>query len=540
MKIWIAQINTKVWDLPYNEAKIVDSIKELGRSADIIAFPELTTTGYPPKDLLFDEEFVREQKDIVYRIHSLVAWFRSDLKVILGFVDYDDVRVWPMWNLLKYNCAAIIGRDIKTYRKHLLPTYDVFAEKRYFESGNDQLYFKVRNEIASIMICEDLWDGNYSHKPIAEIIKNPIDTLFNISASPFFVGKQRKRFDLIREKINLFNGKFVYVNQVGAQDELVFDWWSFVFDAEWYLIYQAKSFEEDICIVEDTAKDYGMQTTEFLEAQKDMNWQLLAALKLGLKDYLAKSGVKKTVLWLSGGIDSAVCAYIISKVLDKKDYEFIFMPSKYSKSLEDAQALTANLWTSLNIIDISRFIQTFDAASNESFEQPLSWLANENTQARIRGNILMMRANQIWAMVINTSNKTEASLWYGTIYGDMIWWLGLIWDLNKKEVYALAQYINQIEWREVIPQNIIDKPASAELADDQVDPFDYAKISEAVDELLFSKNVQEVAIKYGLDIDEVIKYKNLIRLNEFKRRQSPPSIKVKPQSIWSGRLYPIA
>lgn len=539
MKITIAQINTKVWDIKHNENKIINTIKDVWNHTDIICFPELTTTWYPPNDLLEDEEFVRDQKQIIYKVREKVQQTNRDLKVILWFVDYDETKQVPNWALKKYNAWAIIWYDIKTYYKKLLPNYDIFFEKRYFSKWKDETYFKFANDILwTLTICEDIWDENYRNKPIQEITNQNVNTVFNISSSPFVIWKQQIRYELLQNHYRNKLANYIYTNQVWAQDEVVFDWSSLVFNNIWSLIHIWKAFEEDIQTIDMSESIYD-KTDELYELSKDKYWNVIKAMWLGISDYLNKSWIKNVVIWISGWIDSAISAYILSQNVPAENIYAIYMPSKHSNSLDYAKALCNNLGIKLIVWEIDGLVSSFQDYSKQNLWDELRWISYENIQARIRWSILMSIANNVNWLVINNSNKTELALGYWTMYGDLIGWLSLLWDLNKKEVYELARYINTYDSNRPIPSQIITRPASAELSENQVDPFDYMKISDAIDEMLWWESNKNIESKYGLSQNEISKFKRLIKINEYKRRQSPPVLKLKKRSIWIWRIMPI-
>ena len=541
MKIWLAQINTKLWDIEKNTQKIEGVIQQIGNETDVIVFPEMSISWYPLNDLLDDEELVKKQKEMLYRIRHLVGETNENLKVILGFIDYNESEVLPSGEMKKYNAAAIIGKDIQIYHKRLLPNYDVFFEQRYFAPGTEWLTFKIAKDIKWAMtICEDIRDDNYEVKPVQEYVNKNVDVIFNISSSPYGVGKMKKRLQLLRKHAENIWAHMVYVNQVGGQDELVFDGASMVMTPNWCLQHMSKRFQEDISIV-DTEKDchdYGFDV---------INWEqykyshMIEAMKLWLKDYLEKTGIKDVVIGVSWGIDSALSIYILSQVLTPDHIHAIYMPTEFNsnESRELAQKLCDNVWVALKVGEIQELVKWFETFGEEKLGKKPEWIPHENIQARIRGMILMNIANNVHGMVINNSNKTELAMGYGTLYGDLIGWLSLIGDLNKREIYEMAQYINEHNQNHPIPVRIIERKASAELAEWQIDPFDYMKVSDAIEELQFGANIQEVAKKYDLDIEEVKTMRKRIRINEFKIRQAPPVIKLKERSVGIGRLYPI-
>jgi len=541
MKIWIAQINTKLWDLDHNLNKINHAIRQLWPDADVIVFPEMTISWYPLNDLLDDEDLVKRQKTLLYKIRETVLETRQDLKVILGCIDYNEAEVLPSWEMKKYNAAAVIWEDIQLYHKQLLPNYDVFFEQRYFAPGKDGLIFKFGKDLIwALTICEDIRDDNYKNKPIQQYKNKWVDVVFNISSSPFNTGKLQSRKDILKKHAKDIDATMIYVNQVWWQDEIVFDGWSMIVDKNNNLISLAPRFEESLKIVDTEESKYDY-SCELMFEEQEKYWNILKAMKLWLKDYLEKTGIKNVVIWVSGGIDSALSLFVLSQVLSPENIHAIYMPSKFNsnQSWELSENLAKNLNIDLKIWEIQNLIESFEVFGESKLWKKPEWITHENIQARIRWMILMNIANDVKWMVINNSNKTELAMWYGTLYGDLIGWLSLIGDLNKKEVYELARYINKKYFKDIIPEWIINRKASAELAEWQVDPFDYERVSDAIEELQFGANIQKVAEKYDLDIEEVKAMRKRIKINEFKIRQAPPVIKLKERSVGIGRLYPI-
>ncbi len=541
MKIWIAQINTRLWAIEQNTQKIEDTIKTIWHQTDVIVFPEMSLSWYPLNDMLDDELLVKQQKEMLYRIRDLVSQTNEHLKVILGFIDYDDSQVLPSGEMKKYNAAAVIGKDIQIYHKRLLPNYDVFFEQRYFAPGTAWLTFKISEDIKGAMtICEDIRDDNYEVKPIQAYKDKGVDVVFNISSSPYGVGKMDKRIKLLNKHAQDIWAHMVYVNQVGAQDELVFDGASMVMSPEGSLQHMSKRFQEDISIVDTNqpVHDYGY---EALCEDHDSYKNMIEAMKLGLKDYLAKTGIQDVVIGISGGIDSALSLYIMAQVVSPEHIHAIYMPTRFNsdESWTLSQQLTQNLWVELKIGEIEELLKWFEKFWEEKLGKKPEWITHENIQARIRGMILMNIANDTKGMVINNSNKTELAMGYGTLYGDLIGWLSLIGDLNKREIYEMAAYINAHSGKDIIPSRIIERKASAELADGQFDPFEYMKVSDAIEALQFGADIQEVAKKYQLDLEEVKAMRKRIKINEFKIRQAPLVIKLKERSVGIWRMYPV-
>lgn len=541
MKIGIGQINTKLGDIPYNQKKMEEIIQQIGKDVDVIVFPEMTITWYPLNDMIDDESLVKEQKEVIYKIRDVVLQTNDQLKVILWCIDYNETENLPSGEMKKHNAAAVIWKDIQMYHKQLLPNYDVFFEQRYFAPGDKWLTFALgNNEKWWLTICEDIRDENYEKKPVQSYKDKGVDTIFNISSSPFTVGKRKKRFELLKKHAQDINANFVYLNQVGGQDELVFDGASMVVDKEWRLIHLSKQFSEDICIV-DTDGIHSDRSHDILYEYEPKYREILDAMKLGVKDYLIKTGINDVVIGVSWGIDSALSLYILSQVLPPERIHAIYMPTKYNsnESYTLAKELADNLGIELKVGEIQDVLKSFETFAEDKLGKKPEWVTHENLQARIRWMILMNIANDVRWMVINNSNKTELAMWYGTLYGDLIWGLSLIGDLNKKEIYELSKYINVHQHKPIIPEWIITRKASAELAEGQFDPFDYERISDAIEELQFGVPVQEVAKKYTMDLDEVKALRKKIKINEFKIRQAPPVIKLKERSVWIWRLFPI-
>lgn len=540
MKLWIGQINTRVGNLAYNEEKIMNTIKEIGKQSDLIVFPEMTTTGYPPNDLLDNDDFVIDQKEMIYRVRDMVRSTSDNLKVVLWCVDYDQMKIQPSGKMTKYNAAAVIGKDIKMYHKELLPNYDVFFEQRYFTPGKTPLTFQMSKElVGALSICEDIRDKGYEQKPLSPYMQMPTDYLINISSSPFSLHKQKTRLDILKNHSRTIGTNVIYVNQVGAQDEIVFDGGSMVYDKGGILRYRGKRFQEEVTVL-DLDEPPRNHTMDVLYESNDIYGQALQAMVLGLQNYLEKTWIKKVVIGVSWGVDSAVSLYALSQALPKENIHAIYMPSKHNSelSLQLAQQLAKNLDIKLEVGPIDTLVEAFMKFGTESLHKTPEGITYENLQSRIRGNILMTLANDVKWMVINNSNKTELALGYGTLYGDLIGGLSLVGDLNKREMYEMAEYINQSKGNP-IPKEIITRKASAELTDGQVDPFDYMKISDAVEELQFGASISAMAKKYNIAPEELEMLKRKIQFNEFKIRQAPPVIKLKPRSVWIGRMFPI-
>lgn len=532
LKIALAQNNFTVGDISGNAEKIIRSINNaIKENADIILFPELALCGYPPLDLVLEKEFIAENKkkisEIAKHVHDLVA--------IVGLVREDEGKRW--------NDVAVIqdGRIVKYVHKINLPTYDIFDELRYFSYINKpepvDVNIKGRNYRLGIEICEDLWDDRYETKVTRELAKQGAEIILNASASPYRVDKIKQRISLVREKINEFNIPFVYVNMVGGQDELIFDGNSFAIDVNGKFAAYLPPSEEALgyCTLQN-----GKAVKALPEPRPHDMEGLRAALILGIRDYFYKSGFKDAVIGLSGGIDSALVAILAAEALGAEHIYGFAMPSKFSSehSLKDAEQLAKNLGIHFDTISVEPMYESFLNSLEKQFAGTSFGLAEENLQARVRGTILMSIANKKNALVLTTGNKTEIALGYCTLYGDMCGALGPISDLNKLDVYRLSRYINEQYGYDAIPQNTIDKMPSAELAEDQYDPFDYEVVSPLVDDLLTNEPIEEL-IKKTKDPELVNRILHMIRITEYKRWQAAPGLRVTSKAFGQGRKMPL-
>ena len=528
MKYAICQINTSVGDLKYNYKKIIGNYElSLSKGADLVIFPELTITGYPPRDLLLDKAFIDWNLYYSKKISK-----QSTKPIIFGFVDRKKEQI--------YNSLAICydGKLFGLYNKKLLPNYDIFDEKRYFKSGKESGVFKINygdlNLTVGLQICEDLWDDDYKAKISEQQKKNGAEIIINCSASPFTISKLDKRVDLIKKKATTLNLPIIYCNQVGAQDEIIFDGNSLIFSKHGDLICQGKSFSECNIITEIYT-----QSTIKLNIQSKEE-KIFNALCLGISDYFSKTGNKDAVLGLSGGIDSALTAAIAVNAIGSENVHGVLMPSKFSSkhSIEDAIALAKNLDMHYEVIPIQNSVDSIIKSLSKSFNGKKVDKTEENIQSRIRGNILMSLANKFDWLLLTTGNKTELALGYCTIYGDMNGSLGVISDLNKLDVYQVAKWYNK-NFEKKIPLNSILKPPSAELSKNQIDPYDYEIISPIVDLIIEDKFTLEEIKRISTNYDNIDSLYYKIRNNEFKRYQSAPTLKINDKSFGVGRRYPI-
>ena len=535
LKIGIAQINPTIGDLEGNARKISDYIcKSKKKGVDLLIFPEMVITGYPPQDLLFNRTFIEKNIETLERISRQVE---NDMHVIIGFVDRIGGKL--------YNGAAVLnnGRVIYKRYKTLLPNYDVFDEVRYFTPAKENLpvdleingkKFKI-----GIEICEDLWDKNYNTKITDILYDNGAQFVINISASPFTDTKFETRMRLIKEKVKKFRKPFIYANMVGSNSEVVFDGNSVAMDSDGKVIGWGKEFEETLEIFEITTEDWSGKEKEIKFSTRIE--RIYNALVVGIKDYLNKTGFYKAVVGVSGGIDSAVVISLAVEALGTDNVLGVMMPSKYTsvQSMEDAKTLVKNLGVKSYIIPIDQIFQAYNSTFTEIFAGLPEDITEENIQARIRGNILMAISNKLGYLVLSTGNKTELALGYCTIYGDLSGGLAVISDVSKLDVYELANYYNVLKGRVVIPESILTKKPTAELKFGQVDPFDYKIVSPLVDEIINNNRTIEELIKMGYPGELVIDTARRIRRAEYKRRQAPPGIKITEKAFGIGRRFPI-
>jgi NAD+ synthetase len=542
MKIALAQINTTVGDFASNAAKIRDfSLRAVAEGADLVVFPELTITGYPPMDLLDKPSFIARNLETLDEIAAFTATIGAG--IIIGFVAENPEDFGkPL-----FNAAALIeGGEVRAIRyKSLLPTYDVFDEGRYFQPAETRSTVPFRNTRLGLHICEDAWNSRdfwethlYDLDPVAELAQQQADILVNISGSPFYRGKGKVRREMMAEYAKRFGVPVVLVNQIGGNDSLVFDGRSFALNAQGEVVAECRAFAEDLVVV-----DTENWPAPFHPAETDEIAEIHDALVLGVRDYLAKCGFKRAVIGLSGGIDSAVTAAIAVRAIGKENVRGVAMPSAYSSehSLDDAAALAKNLDIAYHVVPIVPGVDAFKTMLADAFTGRAEDVTEENVQARLRGVTLMAFSNKFGDIVLTTGNKSELAVGYCTIYGDMCGGLAVISDLPKTDVYRLAAYMNRDG--EVIPNNTIVKPPSAELRPGQTDqdslpPYD---VLDAILERYVEQHqsVEEIAAA-GFAPDTVAFVTRLVNRNEYKRQQAAPGIKVTSKAFGRGRRVPIA
>lgn len=539
MRILLVQMNPIVGDIEGNSKKIVDAILQgKMRKADLVVFPELALSGYPPEDLLLLPHF---GEAIDRALESIVA-ATSGIAVILGTPKRNPrAREKPLCN----SAAIINDRTIIGFQdKSLLPTYDVFDERRYFEPALKTFAWEIKGKKIGITICEDIWqhtggvkDTYYLHDPIEDLVSQKPDFVVNLSASPFTQHKCRERFSVCSGAATSLNCPVLLCNQVGGNDSLIFDGFSLYIGAKGELFGLGKGFEEDFLLVDLKEKKEPVD----LDTRDIEN--LYKALVLGVRDYFHKLGFKKACLGVSGGIDSAIVACIAKDALGKENVLGVMMPSRYStkEGKEDGEALIKFLGIEGKTVPIEGPFQSFLDLLEPHFEgRPLDH-TEENLQARIRGMILMAFSNKFGYIVLSTGNKSEMAMGYSTLYGDMCGGLGVISDVSKMQVYELARWINRREV--IIPERTLLKPPSAELREGQLDTDslpEYSIVDSILKEYVERHTPEElIAKKYKYSLSLVQSLVKRIHQNEYKRWQSPPGLKVTEKAFSVGRRFPI-
>ncbi|MBL8992212.1 MAG: NAD+ synthase [Spirochaetia bacterium] len=545
MKIALAQLNPTIADLSGNAEKIYKAANEAhSQGAALAIFPELSLCAYPPRDLLLREWFIR---DVVSAAKAL-AKHSKQMPFVFGAPwpsPYPEGK--PLVN------AAILARDGKIekfFPKKLLPEYDVFDERRYFEPGREKKpnVFGVGKTRFGVTICEDLWEETnelghllHAHSPSpTSLLKGKCDILLNLAASPFHLGKYKLRQAVLQKAARILKKPVLYVNQVGGHDDLLFDGRSQAIGANGKNRFQLKAFDEELYIYDTEARSKSAPAILHDPGEIQL---LRQALVLGLRDYFRKTGFQKAVLGLSGGIDSALVAALAAEALGPDKVTCVTMPSPYSStgSVDDSVDLAKRLGIHLDNISIAEVMDVFGESLKAPFGEQPSGLAWENLQSRIRGNVLMAYANRENALVLNTGNKSELAMGYCTLYGDMNGGLSVLGDLTKTRVYALARHFNSK--KEVIPRAIIDKEPSAELRPGQKDtdslpPYD---VLDPIVEALVEENVSaETLVKRGFKKDLATSVIRKFEINEYKRFQSPPILKVTSKAFGPGRRIPLA
>jgi NAD+ synthase (glutamine-hydrolysing) len=566
MRLALAQINTTVGDLAGNRQKIVERMDEARKAgADLVLFPELAVTGYPPEDLLLRPGFLKEAEASLAEI----ARSARGIVALVGAPHFDrDLR-----NALAV-CAA--GEVKAMYRKRFLPNYGVFDEHRYFAPGRDLFLLRHGDTLIGPTVCEDIWQPG---PPATDFSLAGAQLIANISASPFHVGKEREREQMLATRARDNVCYVAFVNAVGGQDELVFDGHSVVLDDDGQVLARAPGFEEALLVVDvepadavgrrlrDVRRrtleservealdvpiiDVGLSRQdgdptarpEVIPIASDLE-QMRRALELGLRDYVQKNGFQEVVVGVSGGIDSALTAALAVETLGPERVQCVSMPSRYSsaETREDAARLAENLGTPSLELPIEPIVEGFEAVLRDVFAERERDLAEENIQARIRGTLLMALSNKFGWLVVATGNKSELSVGYATLYGDMAGGFALLKDVYKTDVFRLARYLNERAGRELIPETIIERAPTAELRPDQLDEDSlppYAELDRVLEEYVELDRSREELTEDGFDRDVVERALSMIDRAEYKRRQAPPGVKLRPRAFGRDRRVPI-
>ncbi len=536
MKIGFAQINTTVGDFAGNCEKILTAYRTLtAEGAELVLTPELAITGYPPQDLIFKSRFVPENIAAVERLHTEIG----SAALVVGFIEPNKSEAGRAF----HNAAAVLekGQPAKVVRKSLLPTYDVFDEARYFEPATSVRPVTIQGISWGVTICEDIWTREYlpgsfyAINPVESLIARGATGILNLSASPFQTGKPGQRRLMIEELAKRFEVPIYYCNAIGGNDQLVFDGNSMAISATGKLLWHGVSFAEDLAVVSDD------RSAE--EPDSNPMADLHSALALGLKDYMRKCGFTTCVLGLSGGIDSAVTACIAVAAIGAENVLGVAMPTQFSSehSVADAEKLAVNLGIRYLKIPIQDSFNAVKLQMREAFAGKAEDLTEENMQARLRGVTLMSLSNKFGSLLLTTGNKSELAVGYCTLYGDMCGGLAVISDVPKTMVYDLARYINRAS--EIIPDSSITKPPSAELRPDQTDQ-DTLPPYEVLDQILalyVEENLSGAEISARGFPEDIVRW--IIRkvdLNEYKREQAAPGIKVTGRAFGMGRRMPLA
>ena len=539
IRVGLAQINPTVGSLATNASKILDFYNQaVVAGCDVVAFPELSITGYPPEDLVLKDGFVSENQMVLAEILKAVG----ETVAVVGFVDSekDTDKI--------YNAAAVCqnGKIIGVYRKHLLPNYDVFDEQRYFTPGVHNPLFTIKGACVGVTICEDIWNpsGPVSVQASLGAVLN-----LNINGSPFHAGKIGSRREMLSSRARDGECVVAYVNQVGGQDELVFDGGSMILAADGTLVATAAQFVEELLICDlvlpkSKSVPAPQQSRGQIAEPLDEDAQIFAALVLGTRDYVQKNGFTDVVIGLSGGVDSALVATVATQALGSEHVHGVAMPSRYSSegSISDAELLARNLEIDIQTISIEPAFSAYLNSLEPSFDGRKADLTEENLQSRVRGTTLMALSNKFGWMVLTTGNKSETAVGYFTMYGDSVGGYAVIKDLFKLKVYEICAYVNQQSSHDVIPQSIIQKAPSAELRPDQRDDQSLPPY-ELLDPILElyveqDKTAREI-IALGHDSAIVKRIARLVDMNEYKRRQGAPGVRISTKAFGKDRRLPI-
>jgi NAD+ synthetase len=579
MKLAIAQLNPTIGNLAGNAQQILEAAREAATlGVRLLLTPELSLCGYPPRDLLLNPSFMEAMATM---LPELAAQLPPSIAVLVGTVESNPLAHVAGGKPL-FNSMALLqqGQVQQIFHKRLLPTYDVFDENRYFEPGLESNSFTIAVEESGVgeresqsqvrigvTICEDLWNDEefwgkrtYGINPIAVLAERGVDLVVNLSASPYSAKKQRLREAMLRHSAVRYRQPILYVNQVGGNDDLLFDGSSMAFSATGEMVCRARAFETDLVILEFDQEARDLLPGTIAPASASEDEEIWSALVLGVRDYTRKCGFSQVVLGLSGGIDSALVAAIATEALGADQVLGVLMPSPYSSdhSIHDAQALADNLGIRTQLLRIGGLMHDYDQVLEPLFAGTEFGIAEENIQSRIRGNLLMAIANKFGCLLLSTGNKSEMAVGYCTLYGDMNGGLAVIADVPKTRVYSLCQWLNsevaanyvqhltnkiQAPESEVIPRNILTKPPSAELKPGQVDqdslpPYDV--LDDILQRWIEQHQSIEQIVEAGHDVDVINKVVRMVARSEFKRRQAPPGLKITDRAFGTGWRMPIA
>ena len=554
MKIAIAQLNPTIGDLTGNAQQILNAAQQATQAgAKLMLTPELSLCGYPPRDLILNPSFV---DSMASKLASLAQQLPRELAVLVGTVDINSQAEQTGGKTLFNSIALLIGGEIKQiFHKRLLPTYDVFDEHRYFEPGKESNYFTLdipQPLKIGVTICEDLWNDEdfwgkrtYYVNPIADLAALNVDLIVNLSGSPYTVGKQKLREKMLSHSAQNYQKPIIYNNQVGGNDDLLFDGSSFAVNSQGEIVCRGTGFATDLVICEynQEQQDLVINPDSIASLSNSEDEEIWQALVLGVRDYATKCGFSRVVLGLSGGIDSALVAAIGASALGAENVLGVLMPSPYSSehSISDALALVNNLGINSQKLAIGDTMEAYDKLLETMFAGTEFGVAEENIQSRIRGNLLMAIANKFGYLLLSTGNKSEMSVGYCTLYGDMNGGLAVIADAPKTRVFSLCRWLNRDG--EVIPENIITKPPSAELKPGQVDQDSlppYEILDDILQRLVSQHQSATQIIEAGYDAQVVQKVVKLVNRAEFKRRQAPPGLKITDRAFGTGWRMPIA
>jgi NAD+ synthase (glutamine-hydrolysing) len=551
MKIAIAQLNPTIGDITNNAQEILTAARNVAQeNVRLLLTPELSLCGYPPRDLLLDPGFVESMNQ---ELQAIASQLPKNMAVLIGTVETNPHAASKGQKPLYNSMALLDGGKVKqVFHKRLLPTYDVFDEDRYFEPGYEANCFTLDGAKFGVSICEDLWNDerfwgkrSYEVNPIEELAQVGVDVIINLSASPYTVGKQQLRESILHHAATAYQKPILYANQVGGNDDLVFDGNSVAFNSVGQVVDRAQGFDTDLMVVELAAliTNSPNPATFKTEAKESENAEIFSALVLGVKDYARKCGFSQAILGLSGGIDSALVAAIASEALGAENVLGVLMPSLYSSehSISDAVDLVNNLGIRSQKLEIKAAMEAYDRLLEPLFAGTEFGIAEENIQSRIRGNLLMAIANKFGYLLLSTGNKSEMAVGYCTLYGDMNGGLAVIADVPKTRVFELCRWLNRHQ--KIIPTNIITKPPSAELKPDQKDADSlppYEILDDILERLICQHQSSAEIVASGHEPEIVSKVRALVTRAEFKRRQAPPGIKITDRAFGTGWRMPIA